>query len=247
MRGIHTRRTDRSAVGDVQRSLNATLVVAAFYVLWAVRYLSRHSPADLGLVGRHWLAQGHGSSKAIDALAPHAGGTVGYDGQFNVFLALDLRHAHRYIDEPAYRSSRILASMLARVVGAGQPAAIPTALLVVNIAAVLAGTFALALLLRWHRLSEWFALLYGCSPALFVAVDRDLNEPVAYALVVGGMLAFDRGRMVPAASLLGLAGVARETTLLFPLALTIALLLGLGIERAGALREIGRASCRERV
>jgi hypothetical protein len=122
------------------------------------------------------------------------------------------------------------------VVGVGQPTAIPVALVVVNIAAVLAGTFGVALLLRRHGMSAWFALLYGCSPALFVAVDRDLNEPVAYAFVIGGMLMFDQRRMLPAAALLGLAGISRETTLLFPLALMIALLLGLGIERVGALR-----------
>jgi hypothetical protein len=152
------------AAGDVRRSINATLVVAGLYVFWAARYLSRHSPADLGLVGRFWLAQGHGSSKTIDALAPHATGKVGYDGQFNLFLALDPRHAHRYIDEPAYRSSRILTSMLARVVGVGQPTAIPVALVVVNIAAVLAGTFAVAVLLRRHGMSAWSVLLHAARP-----------------------------------------------------------------------------------
>jgi hypothetical protein len=234
-----TRRNADRPTSASRQALNITLVVAGAYLVWAVHYLQRHSPSELADVGRRFLAQGHGTSASIDALAPHAKGPVGYDGQFNLFLALDPRHAHHYIDEPAYRTSRILTSMLARAIALGQPRAVPTTLLVVNIVAVVAGTLLVAKLLQRHGLSAWLAVLYGCSPALFVAVYRDLNEPVAYAFAIAALLALDHDRLIWAAALFGLAGISRETTLLFPLAIGVALLLGLGTARRPPAKALG--------
>jgi hypothetical protein len=68
--------------------------------------------------------------------------------------------------------------------------------------------------------SRWFALLYGLFPGILVGVQRDVTEPVAYALVALGILLLDNGRRPrPAAAgvAFGLAGLARQTTLIFPL------------------------------
>lgn len=206
------------------------LLAGALYGVWAIRYLMRHSIYDLAAVGTQLLAKGHGSSKPIDALAPHAI-SGGYDGQFSLYIALDPTHAHHYIDEPTYRLGRILYPLVARVLAGGQAGAIPWAFLLVNIAAVVLGTFGLALLLLRKSVSPWPALLFGCSPALFIAVDRDITEPLAYALVIAAVLAFDSGRFLTSGVVFGLAGITRETTLLFALALTCMVALGLGAKR----------------
>ena len=203
---------DRAPAPPFQRSINVALVVAFFYGVLFTTYLRHHKAAELALIGRRSLARGHGTSPGIDALARYAHHPVGYDGQFALFIARDPVHAHRYLDDPVYRLDRILYPILSRALALGQPGAIPVTLLVVNILAVLAGTFSLALFLIRHGASPWLALLLGLSPAVFVGVDRDLNEPLAFALVIAALLLVDSGRWLWGALLLGLAGITRETT-----------------------------------
>jgi hypothetical protein len=224
---------DRPPTGKVQGSANVALVVACLYGAWTALYLRRHGAVDLALVGRPDLARGHGASAGIDSYAPHAH-AVGYDGQFALFIARDPLHAHHYLDDPVYRLDRILYPMLSRVLALGQPGAIPATLLLVNVLAVVAGTFCLALLLARRAVSPWFALLFGLTPALFIGVDRDLNEPLAYALVIGALLVVDTGHVKACAALLGLAGITRETTLVFALALLVSSLAGVGPVRRKA-------------
>jgi hypothetical protein len=225
-RSFVRRRTDR-----VSAVLGPTLVVALGYAAWAIHVVVTGKVADLALVGRKFLARGHGHSAAIDALAPHAHSTYGYDGQAALFLALDPAQAHHYLDEPVYRSSRALYPAAARLAAIGRPEAVPYALVLINVAAAIAGTLLLAILLRRRGVSPWLSLVYGLSPALFVAVDRDLTEPLAYALAIGAILAIDSGRLLAGAAVFGLAGLARETTLLFAAAAFVALAFGLATER----------------
>jgi hypothetical protein len=103
---------------------------------------------------------------------------------------------------------------------------VPFALLVVNLLAVGAGTLAVALLLRGRGLSPWYAALYGLYPGVFLAVSRDLAEPLAYALAACALLALERRRLALAVVFFALAGLARETALLFPLALAAWLAFG---------------------
>jgi hypothetical protein len=226
----------QAASEELVSALKVALPVTVAYAVWAAHTLTRWSPVDLALLGRHFLAQGHGHSEVIDGLSAHAYTRYGYDGQSALYLALDPGEAHHYVDLPAYRSSRFLYPLLGRVLGAGQPGAIPLMLVLINVAAVVVATFLLALLLRRRGASPWFALLYGLSPAAFICVDRDLHEPLAYALVIGAMAAFLADRLVLTAILLGLAGVARETTLLFGLGLVVALAFGLGVSKVRPAR-----------
>jgi hypothetical protein len=98
---------------------------------------------------------------------------------------------------------------------------VPWSLLLLGIAGATVGTFALATIVRRDGISAWYGLLFGFYPGLFVGVSWDLAEPLAYGLAALGLLAFGRDgrRIFPAALLFGAAGVTRETTLLFPLAL----------------------------
>ena len=57
------------------------------------------------------------------------------------------------------------------------------------------------------------------------------HRAVAYALVIGTLLALDSQRWLTCGLLFGLAGITRETTLLFPLALIILAARGLGVKR----------------
>lgn len=153
----------------------------------------------------------------------------GYDGQFSYYIALDPAEAEHYIDQPSYRYGRILYPMAGRALAAAQPGAVPYALLAINLAAIAVGTLALGAWLRRRGSSEWIALLYGLFPGLLLALQRDLTEPLAYALVAVAVYLFDFGGrrgVLLAGATFGLAALARETTLVFPLLFALSIVTG---------------------
>jgi hypothetical protein len=143
-------------------------------------------------------------------------GTWGYDGQFAYQIGRDPLGASRFLDVPAYRYQRILYPLLAWGVALGQAALVPWALVAVNWLALVAGTWLTEDILAGRGVSRWYALSYGLFGGLMMAVRLDLTEPLAYALVQAGVLAYERGalRVRGAACLLALAALAKETTLL---------------------------------
>jgi hypothetical protein len=117
---------------------------------------------------------------------------------------------------------------LSRATSLGSVEALPYAMLVINLLAVGAGTFAIALWLRRRGLSPWWAAFYGLYPGLVFTVFRDLTEPLAFALAALGMLFVDphnRRRLFIAGGFFALALLTRETTTPFALVGAAALLV----------------------
>jgi hypothetical protein len=143
-------------------------------------------------------------------------GTEGYDGQFAYYIARDPSTAAQYIDVPAYRFQRILLPALGRLLALGQEPLLPWALLIVNLVALGVGTALMERLLTEHGASRWYALSYGLTIGTFGAARLTLAEPLAYALVLGGIVVLARReRWLWGAFLFALAALAKETTFLF--------------------------------
>ena len=142
-------------------------------------------------------------------------GEQGYDGQFAYWIARDPRPAAAapHLDVPAYRYQRLLYPLLAWALAGGQAALVPWTLVLLNVAAQLAGTWLVERWLAAHGVSRWFALTYGLWAGLVLAVRLDLTEPLAYALAAAALLALQRQRLGWSAVWLGLALFAKETTL----------------------------------
>ena len=198
--------------GDVKRFISPTLVVALFLLGYLGLALVRGEGDPLVFVR---LGDGFRDGKPV--------GEEGYDGQFAYFIALDPRPtaAAEHLDVPAYRYQRLLYPMLARALALGQSSAIPWALVLVNVTAQIVGTMFVEQLLVLYGVSRWYALTYGLWAGLILAVRLDLNEPLCYTLVAGGLLAHQRGRIWLAAGCVGVALFAKETALLFWAALLI--------------------------
>lgn len=218
-----------------QRFRRASVVAATLFVahgVWLAGVAAMGvEPSRLALIGSYYLDQGRGTSLAIDSLRGSDVGPGGYDGQFALFTALDPTGAKAYMDDPAYRYGRILYPLAARAAAAGQDGAIPWALLLINVAAAAVLTFCVAYLLCQAGTSPWFALLVGLSPGLNVAVVRDLTEPLGYALAALALTIVvsrnDRRSFWTGSFVFALAGLARETALLFAVATAVSLALGI--------------------
>ncbi len=170
-------------------------------------------------------------------------GSWGYDGQFAYYIASDPAGGCPQCDAPSYRYQRILYPLLAWGLALGQPALIPWALIAVNVAALVGGTYFTERLLDAYRVSRWYALAYGLYGGLVAGLRLDLTEPLAYGLVQAGLWFYARQEagcrtqeagcrklvighwslVIPMA----LAALAKETTLIA----VAGLLLYLALER----------------
>jgi hypothetical protein len=203
------------------------------YALWTVSFFARgHDVRDLTFMGLRLLRQSHASSViTIDPHYHYYPNGIGYDGQYCYYLALDPINARSYMDWPAYRYTRILYPLVARLLAFGQPALIPYTLLLVNWLAIGGGTLMVAAWLKRRRCSPWLALIYGFYPGLVIAYQHDVNEPLAYGLVALGIYLYDFGRqhrVATAGVAFGLAALARETTAVFAIFYAAALLFAGG-------------------
>jgi hypothetical protein len=210
-----------------RRVLPVVVCVALFYGIFVSVRLEQHGALWFVHIGSHFLAAAHTS----DVIRPSLGAqnTLGYDGQYYFALAADPSHAHDYMEgREGVVYSRIFYPAVARVASAGSVKALPYAMLIINLLAVLAGTAAVALWFVKRGFSPWPALLYGLSPGLIVTAFRDLTEPLAFGLAALAVLAFDQSRtrrLALSAILFALGVLTRETIVLFALAGAAALAL----------------------
>ncbi|HEX6508464.1 MAG TPA: hypothetical protein VF221_12605 [Chloroflexota bacterium] len=197
-------------------------VILLVYALWFGAFsIAGYSAHDMILISKMYATQSHVSS-AITYDPQHyryAHNKVGYDGQFFYFIAADPIHARYYLDNPAYRYTKILYPILARLVAFGQVGLIPYTLLLINWLAAGVGTMLVAAWLRRRGLSPWLALAYGLYPGIFIGFQRDLTEPLSYALVALAVYLFDfggRNRVLISAAIFALAVLTRDKAVVFP-------------------------------
>jgi hypothetical protein len=227
------------------------LLVLAFHAVWIAAFLaSGHEARDFVRIGYRFVQQ----SSVSPAIKfdpsyhyppnPGAADGNGYDGEFGYYMALDPVNARYYMDEPAYRYTRVVYPLLAAVLALGRPDLVPYTLLLVNWLAIGLGTVAVAAWLRRRGSHPAFALLFGLYPGLLVGLQRDLTEPLAYAITAFGVYLRDARRSPwPAAVAFGVAGLARQTTIVFPAAYAVAMLLaGEGPLVQRARRNLPRAT-----
>jgi Glycosyltransferase family 87 len=195
-------------------------VVLGAYLAWTAAFLLRgHSFWAFVHVGSRYASRAAPASPIRAGLDDRSVTDIGYDGQFVYYIAVDPLRARCCLDAPAYRYTRVLYPLAARAVALGSTRLVPVAMVAINLAAIAATVALLAAWLRRHGRSAWWALIYGFYPGLFQAFQTDVTEASAYALVAAAIYVLELGgrrRVLWAAILFGLAGLTRETTLLFP-------------------------------
>ena len=162
------------------------------------------------------------------------GGTMGYDGQFSYQIAVSPAESVLKLDVPAYRLQRILYPILARVVALGNEKAIPWSLLLVNMAAAVAGVALTERIMRLNRQSRWWAVAYGMNVGMFMSIRLDLTEPLAFVLVQAGVLAWALHRPKLSAAAFAAAALTKEVTVIILIGYLLVRFLRRGI-REGCL------------
>lgn len=115
------------------------------------------------------------------------------------------------LDNPPYRAQRVGLPLTAHALTRlGLPASV--ALIVVNVLALLAATAAAAALARRYGRHALWGVAVALSPAVVVAFTRDLTEPLAVALLLGGLVAWPRRPALATVAFTG-AVLTRETVL----------------------------------
>ena len=203
-------------------------VVLLVHALWIAAYFAAgHEIRDFIKIGSIDVQRSHASQvikfDPTYRYPPNhdAPNGIGFDGQLYYYIALDPANARYYIDsgEVGLRYERILYPLTARILALGQPGLVPYAMLLINLVAVALGTLAVAAWLRRKGVSPWFAAIFGFYPGLLISLQRDLTEPLAYALVALAIYLFDFGgrrRFLWAGLVFALAALTRETTVVFP-------------------------------
>jgi hypothetical protein len=201
------------------RSLHAVRLVLVVVYLVSVAQVYRPRVGFTTLI--MFAGDSHEWETPTVQRTPHAHGaaTGGYDGQYYAQMAIDpllrdgaIDHA---LDNPPQRARRILCSAVAYAAGLGQPFWVLQAYALENVA--------VWLLLAWclHRrlpvpdarsLAVWIGCLFGHG--LLVSTRLALLDGPSLLIIVLAILALERGRPVLASSVMGIAGLARETNLL---------------------------------
>jgi hypothetical protein len=152
----------------------------------------------------------------------HTVGFGGYDGQFYWAVALDplaRNDVHRAVDRPEYRYGHPLLGWLGWVASAGRARDAAAALLALglaSLAAAAAASAALARVVGGGRAGS--ALFVACNAGLLYSATHALAEPLAAALLLGGLAAYATGRRRLALMCLAAGPLAREQLVLVPLA-----------------------------
>ncbi len=154
------------------------------------------------------------------------GGTIGYDGQFNYYIAEIPNPAAvtDHLDVPAYRYQRILLPLLVSLLSLGNHAVVPWLLILAGILFQTAGTWFVASILDTYRINRWYALIYGAWPGFLFSASTGLSEPLAFGLVAAAVYANLRQHNHLSWVLLGLSLFAKEETMGFVLAAGLQLL-----------------------
>jgi hypothetical protein len=226
----------------LNRPLAVALAVVAVYGLWLATLLRTGTdPMDFVHIGRQFATRSHSSPAISDGVSRYRyDGQIGYDGQMFFYIAVDPVHARDYLDDPAYRYTRIGYPLLAGALSLFDPRVVPWTLLLLNLAMIGVGVLALAAWLRERGAPAWMAAAYGLYPGTLVGLQRDTSEVMAYGLVAVGTYLCGRRRLALAGAAFGAAVLTRETAGLFPLLFAIAEVAG----GTGSWRDRVRANWR---
>lgn len=154
----------------------------------------------------------------------------GYDGQFMYNLAFDPfisafkdrpKLYTKIADDPPYRYFRIGFPLLIKLFSGDRPELYPTTMIYLILCSHLLGVFFLMKIFQHYGKDPLWGLAYLLVPGFLVSMKFALPESISAAFLLGGFWLFLKEKHVPAAILLAVSMMIRETAI--PLILCLVL------------------------
>jgi hypothetical protein len=147
-----------------------------------------------------------------------------YDGLYYYTIATDpLARGveHALVDAPAYRYGHVAHGWMAGVLSLGSEGALPFALIVLGILAMVVAAYAGSRLAVLLGLTPWLGLAVVVNPGLLYALTVDTPETTGVAVMALALIAWFRGRVWTAAALMVLLCLIKEAFVFVPIGLGI--------------------------
>jgi hypothetical protein len=195
-------------------------IVLAFYALALVRFSHAQFGGNItgfSYISKNWSAQPLWKEKTF------LRDDDGYDGQFYYYVAHDpfirTRIYTYFLDNwTSYRYKRVGYPLLVWLFALGQAGFLSFMMIAVNFLAVGIGCWFVGLIAQHYGRSTLWCVLYGLIPGLFLAVTRNLTEPLQMACLVAGLYFYVCKKKPAAASFFwAYAALCKDTALLVPL------------------------------
>jgi hypothetical protein len=144
----------------------------------------------------------------------------GYDGQFFYFIAYDPfllkfskepRKYSLYMDEPAYRYSRIGYPLLTKLFSLNNPKLFPKTMVFLILLSFLVGPFFLLKIIKLYGKSPWWVLLYIFIPGFQKSLHQALPESICAAFVLAGLYFYLIKKLPLSSIFFALSLLIRET------------------------------------
>lgn len=204
-----------------------SLAAAVLYLLYLIGRIILAAHGDLGalvVAGSVFV-----TASQVPVHIPVIPGT-GYDGQFYFRMAMApfdfAHHALGVTFDSVFRMQRIVYPLVSWILSVGSPHLLLFVLPLVNLAALAGLAWVLASFAVTSGKHPLFGLLVALYPGYALSLGRDLTEPLAGFTLMLGLYLLDRRRYLPAALVLGVSVLTRETGTIVVMAVGIAWLIG---------------------
>lgn len=202
----------RTRAGPLTWALLALAIAAAWQWLTVSRNFGSHLTALFCAGALTPLPPGPPFDQAYRFPNSH-----GFDGQFYFMIARDpwvASDVWTYLDLPEHRYRRILLPALTALLSGNRPDLLAATYVLLNLAFLLGAAWCLGRYAQEQGRSPAWALAVFLIPAVLIALDRQVVELSATALLLGSVLAHRLAQRWWVALLLGLSLLARETGVL---------------------------------
>jgi hypothetical protein len=233
--------SERSAGGgSLLARLNNPIPVGLIgFIGWLIFVVLRWQVWAKGHISLFIMSGSNGKYSDPAQMFPHISHvpSTGYDGQFYYRFAFNPFNwnptAYGITVDHNYRYTRIGYSLVAYIISlGGHGRLLPTVLVVVNLICVGVMAYLGAWFARESGRHALWGLLFVAYFGLVISVGRDTSEPLADALMLGGLLAYRHSRYILAALLVAYAVFTNEPILVVAVAIAVVRIYQFWLKRA---------------
>lgn len=135
-----------------------------------------------------------------------------FDGQFFYTISEDLLQEKNFNSQ--FRYQRIVYPALAKLMSLGNTSLLPIAFILINLLAILLGTYLLIQILKKHEASLNLAYLWALNIGFVISLTRNLAEPLLFLFIIAAVYYLEKKQFKLSSLFLVLAILTKEIALI---------------------------------